>query len=627
MMRDGLLKSLLFLVAVTLLVGCGGEKVPPGEPPAANNTSKNDSKTVKNAEGAARSKTAAGTVKNAEGAARSKTAAGQGRSSPKTAQDADVASQDKTTSEPAQTEVVPRQERCQRGADLPCKVAILPFRNLSEDPAAGEALRKRFFNFFSVLNYDSEPISTIDQRLRESHLYDPLLRGEKISLDKICPLLGVEGVVRAEVTEYGKMDLAPQAQHRVTLKAELLHCQGGRSIWAKEATITDQEGGASLEPSGQAVAAIKTFISRQNALLLPASLKLCQEMVQGMPHPKLITDPSPRITLMVHNGAERFLHPGQSLRVALVGEAGMTGSWDIGSGIVNLPLREKSPGLYVGDFAIREKDLAVNTTLVARLATRSGVISRWLDILGGVNLGRLIPLPQMIHKDMTLTADRSPYLINPVLMVRPGATLTMEPGTVVWIRGKGFMVKGGIVVRGTADNPVRLQGAAPESLWDGLFLDQTQQPAILDHLHISGARYGINAHRSRITLHHGVLRNNTWGMIVDGGELELSASHIRDSEKTGLLIKEGKGTILASRIIGNRGGGIHLRNAQVRIEGNAIFGNTPWEMRQQGPGELVKAPRNWWGRTRIGEIPVQGAVDLKPLLEHPLPSTAVPPHP
>ncbi|MEO5368610.1 MAG: DUF799 family lipoprotein [Magnetococcus sp. DMHC-1] len=589
MRRNNLVRGCWFGIFLLLLSGCVGEKVPPeGGVSVADQH-------------------AAGTVQEKAGAS----------------QGTDVPDRNRTDREKAAA--VRDQGKTQPDLDLPHKVAVLPFRNLSPDPEAGEAVRKLFFNFFSTLNYNDLELFTVDRLLRENHLYDPLLQGREVSLEQVCQFLGVDGLVRAEVKDYGKMYVLLYSQRQVSVKAELLHCRGPRPIWTKESTVTDRDGGVSLDPAGLALSMIKTFVSHQGASLLQTTVKLCMEMMPDVPNPKEVTDPPPRITLMVHNGAGRFLLPGQSLRVVLVGDPGMTGSWDIGPTITNLPLQEKSPGMYVGAFQIREKDRIINTLPVARLATRSGVVNRWMDILGGVNLGRLEALPQMVDKDLTLTAANSPYLIHPILMVRAGATLTLEPGTVIWVRGKGIVVKGAIVARGTEENQIRLLSAGAEIPWEGIFLDQTQRPNLFENIVITGARYGINARNSRVTMQHGMVRNNTWGVVMDGGELELRDSHIRDSEKTGLALKDGKGIILANRITDNRGGGIHLRKSEARIEGNDIYGNVPWEIRNQESGDPLKAPQNWWGRTNIEEIPLQGTVDFNPVLEHPVATSVAKP--
>ncbi|MBF0425008.1 MAG: right-handed parallel beta-helix repeat-containing protein [Magnetococcales bacterium] len=619
------------------LCGCGGEKVPPGDgsaggrdagagtnAPRAAATSRD--RAAAHAATPAREKSGGGKAARENTGSKgdpdaNRTGAGDplpAAHTPTAAGGGDAAVPDPSASGQGQAPLPVVQSSCEKGGDLPCKVAILPFRNRAADPEAGEFLRRPFANALMALGYDAAPPSTVDYQLRQGQLHGPLVRGEKVPLERICQLLKVDGVVGADVIAYGRVTGAPRPTHQATLKAELLGCQDRRQVWVREVTVSDQGGEIALDPSGQALNAVKGFIDRQHAPLLAVAIKLGQEITRDLPRPKMKGEPPPRITLMVHNGANRFLHPGQSLRVAVIGEAGMTGFWDVGGNIVNLPLREKLPGFYVGEFAIKERDRAIDVLPVARLMARSRVTTHWVDILGGVNIGRLNPLPQVIHKDLTLTAANSPYLVNPIVTVRPGATLTLEPGTVVWMRGKGVIVKGTIVAQGEPEAPIRLLSAAPESPWDGIFLDQTRQPNSLSHLFISGARYGINAHDAKVAIQGSTLRDNVWGMTIEGGELALRDSRIYNSERSGVLIRGGRGVIAGCRIAGNRGGGIHLWRSQVTIEGNDIDDNTPWAIRNQEAGEAVKAPRNWWGRPHAEEIPLQGVVDIEPLSPHPL---------
>ncbi|MBF0176115.1 MAG: right-handed parallel beta-helix repeat-containing protein [Magnetococcales bacterium] len=507
-------------------------------------------------------------------------------------------------------------------SDLPRKVAVLPFRNLTLDPDAGETVRRLFFNFFRSLNYDAEPMPTVDRRLREHHLFGPLLQGGNAPLERVCQALGVDAVIRAVLSDYGRREALVQAQRQVTLQAELVRCQGNQLIWSRKMSLPILESDTSLHTTGQALSAIRAFIGHRRATLLQTATRLCLLMTQELPNPKRASDPPPRITFMAHSGAGRFLLPGQILRIVVIGEAGLTGSWDVGPGIVNQPLQEKSPGMYVGAFSIREKDRVIDTLPVARLTTRSGVVNLWEDILGGVNIGRLSPLPGMVVKDTTLTAAQGPYMIHPALMVQSGATLTIEAGAVIWVRGRGIVVKGALVVLGSPDRPVRLQSATSEISWEGIFLDHTQRPNTFANIFISGARYGINAQHAKVALQAGELHNNTWGVVVNDGELDLQNSHILNSEKSGLTISESRGFVGMNRIIDNRGGGIQLRHAQVRIENNDIYGNTPWEIRNLDPGDPFTAPQNWWGRSQISEVPLQGAVSLDPPLRQPATSQA-----
>ena len=61
---------------------------------------------------------------------------------------------------------------------------------------------------------------------------------------------------------------------------------------------------------------------------------------------------------------------------------------------------------------------------------------------------------------VSITAERSPYLVEEVLVVQPGATLAIEPGVVIWFKARGMVVRGSIVVQGSAERLARSSGAA-----------------------------------------------------------------------------------------------------------------------------------------------------------------------
>ena len=65
-----------------------------------------------------------------------------------------------------------------------------------------------------------------------------------------------------------------------------------------------------------------------------------------------------------------------------------------------------------------------------------------MDTLGPVKIGKPTVLPSIIDNDFVMSIEKSPYLVNGALVVKPGAKLTMNPGTVVWFRSLGLIVKG-----------------------------------------------------------------------------------------------------------------------------------------------------------------------------------------
>lgn len=98
-------------------------------------------------------------------------------------------------------------------------------------------------------------------------------------------------------------------------------------------------------------------------------------------------------------------------------------------------------------------------------------------------------LPGEVNQNLILTASGSPYLASGNVLVARGATLSMEPGTVVYMpAGKGIHVYGGIRINGTEDQPVEIRNYPSDGgRWGALVIDQAGDSCQINHLVITAA--------------------------------------------------------------------------------------------------------------------------------------------
>lgn len=74
---------------------------------------------------------------------------------------------------------------------------------------------------------------------------------------------------------------------------------------------------------------------------------------------------------LTHTG-NRNLEPGDTITVTLQGEPGGRASYSIGRAIADRPMRETSPGVYVGEYVVRKGDVFTNEPVSATLVTSLG---------------------------------------------------------------------------------------------------------------------------------------------------------------------------------------------------------------------------------------------------------------
>ncbi len=501
---------------------------------------------------------------------------------------------------------------------LPYKVAILPFANKTSNPEAGKIVRKMFYNFFSSLNYrDLEPF-VIDENLKANHLYADVTGGKKVSPQKLGQLLGVDAVIYGEVISLGKIYAVVYSDNQAGLKARMVRCSNAKPVWELEHTIHIEEGDIPLSPIGLAATVFKTALSHKQASHMKAASELCMQMIATIPNPPGVSEPPPKIQALVHNCAGKLLQPGDTIKVAIIGDKNQVASWSIPPLIQNLPMKEKKPGIYIGAYRIKARDRLAHGRMVGILRSKKGVGSQWMDTLGPLRIGKPTVLPPVIANDYVLTIEKSPYLVTGALVVKPGVKLTMNAGTVIWFRSLGLIIKGQLEILGTRDDPVRLSSLGAASSWKGIFLDRSRDENKINYCTISNAEFGFRASKSKVSIQNSQFQDNVWGIVMEESHAEISGSLIRTSAKSGIAARKTQILVRDSVITENTTGGILLESSKARIEQNNILNNGGWEIKVLDKTGSVKAAKNWWGNEDPAQKEIIGPVAFQPALKAPI---------
>jgi hypothetical protein len=389
-------------------------------------------------------------------------------------------------------------------------------------------------------------------------------------------------------------------------------------LWEAERTTTVHAGDVPLSLPGLAASLVKTAVTYQQANVLGAAAELCMQMVTGIPVPPGPAAAVPSIQALAHNGAGRLLLPGDELRVVLVGDPRHKAELTV-PGLVNeLTMEEKEPGVYAAAYLVQPEDrTAGDGRMVATLRSPAGAARQWVDTLGGVRVGTPTLLPAEIAADTVLTAERSPYRVEEVLVVQPGATLAIEPGVAIWFKTRGMVVRGRVVAQGSASQPVVFAGLTSRG-WKGIFFDGSEADNRLEGCRVSGAEYGIRAVRSRVTVDRCSLQDNGWALVAEEGRLEVRRSLVRASARTGIAARRAEVVVTESIVTENGGGGILVESATARVRASHLLNNGGLSVRAAGDAAEVDASENWWGTQAPGTAGLaSGGVRIEPALPGP----------
>ncbi len=504
------------------------------------------------------------------------------------------------------------------GMDLPRKVAVLPFENRTSNPEAAFVLRRMFFNFFSALNYTDLDPAVVDATLEANRILKPTAAGGSLPLERLGQLLGVDAVVVGEALALGQTYAVVYANQQAGLSARMVRCSTGQVIWEMEHTVTMHEGDLPLSLPGLAAAIVKTAFNYQQSNTMRAASELCMQMTASIPNPPAESEIPPLIQALVHNGAAGLLAPGDELRVVMIGDRKHKASLSLPPLLLEAPMEEKEPGVYVASYRIQPQDRLAEGELTGYLRAASGSSRQWVDTLGPIRAGRPTALPSVISADTVLSADQSPYLLEHTLMVMPGATLTLDPGVVVWFRRLGLVVRGTLQARGTAEHPVIFSSLNVNG-WKGIFIEGGEGETLFRHCRISGAEFGIRSARARLVVEACRLQENTWGVVAEDGQVDIRDSLVRASAKTGIAARNSRLAVKGSVITENAAGGFLLEGSRATIEGNNIVNNRGWGIKTIGAPAEVQAGNNWWGKREadLSEV-IKGPVLTHPLLPAPI---------
>ena len=164
--------------------------------------------------------------------------------------------------------------------------------------------------------------------------------------------------------------------------------------------------------------------------------------------------------------------------------------------------------------------------------------------------------------DATLQATR-PFAVYDSLVVKPGATLTIAPGsTLLFASDAGIKVEGTLVAKGTQEEPIVFRGNRYDNMfknqpydridnqWQGIRLTSSSYDNHLDHCDIHSGNYGItcdSADQSRLKLKlensvlHNVRRN---ALTIDQCQVFVGNTQISNAENNCVDVTGGHSTFV-----------------------------------------------------------------------------------
>ncbi len=263
---------------------------------------------------------------------------------------------------------------------LPSVIAILPFDNATDEPGIAEEARRAFYNHFSSKPYSDIELLAIDDKILSMARVQPGKPGI-LDFGSLCQSLGCTGVITGRVTEFNRIYAGVYSELAATAEIRMLDVQSGETVFAERQRASFKEGSFSLNPIGLAIAAVSTAFNLRDAQRVRMVSELGYKLAKAIPDPPGgIGSVGPRIEDLLTNAGESPFGLGRTLQVAVQSEPGALAFFAIGDHRQSIPMQEKSPGVYVGQYRVQDKDDVRMASIRVRVRARNGLENHWYDM-------------------------------------------------------------------------------------------------------------------------------------------------------------------------------------------------------------------------------------------------------
>jgi len=129
----------------------------------------------------------------------------------------------------------------------PRTVAVLPFVDKSGSKEGAQAVRKGFYNHFSSLPFKDMEIYQVDRMLAKAGLTDPIAISKK-SPQELGGILGVDGIVYGEISNFDKFFAGIYSQVAVGAEIRMYEAKTGHFLWSGQHVTRIHGGGNRHDP-------------------------------------------------------------------------------------------------------------------------------------------------------------------------------------------------------------------------------------------------------------------------------------------------------------------------------------------------------------------------------------------
>lgn len=182
-------------------------------------------------------------------------------------------------------------------------------------------------------------------------------------------ILTCDAVLYGKVTEWDRSYYGVEAVATVGLELKLVSARTKKVLFSTESVDSDSRG-LTKGPTGFSNIVLEPLKGLDNEIITTLAREVVAETLtplQRENRPEFLNKPAPFIISSAHDASSGIIPRNGRLTVVAFGSPGTTASFSIGSKIQNIPLAERAPGHYVGEFIPLPSDTFQNEYVVVAL--------------------------------------------------------------------------------------------------------------------------------------------------------------------------------------------------------------------------------------------------------------------
>ncbi len=269
----------------------------------------------------------------------------------------------------------------------------VPFISSGDEESPSQLVQRLVQNDFSKSGLDLVSPVVVERNLSHSSV----AKGEMLDIRQIFSapakelgeLLACDAVLYGKVTAWDRSYYGLQSVNTVGVDLKLVSVKTGKVLFSAAAEDSESRG-LTKGPTGFSSLVIEPLRGLDSDIIANLAQEVVAKMLKPLHvenRPEFLKEPPPAIFAAAHDSLDGLIRAEGALTVVAVGSRGDLASFSIGNVVENVPMVEKDPGHYIGEFYPVTADTFPPQTVRVQLTDKYGRTTIQKIGRGAVKLG------------------------------------------------------------------------------------------------------------------------------------------------------------------------------------------------------------------------------------------------